>query len=62
MIYATMYVLMNIVNLTMEQLESRALVIVYPLAINSNSSKNVISLTPVNKYPAVVLGPYPVIP
>lgn len=50
------------VSFTIEQLDRRALVIVYPLAINNNRSRNEISLIPVNKLPTVVCGPYPVIP
>lgn len=50
------------VSLTIEQLERRALVMVYPLAINSNNRRNAISLTPVNRPPNVVCGPNPVIP
>lgn len=52
--------LMKTVNLTVVQVLSLALVIVYPLAINSINAKNETSLAPCKTSPNVVCGPSPV--
>lgn len=60
--YVTMYRLTNTVNFIVELLDSLALVIVYPFAINNTKVRNDISLAPINNVPIVVFGPSPVSP
>lgn len=50
---------MKTVILMVETVDRRALVIVYPFAINSISNKKAISLAPVKRPPKIVNGPMP---
>lgn len=50
---------MKTVIFTVEPVDSLARVIVYPFAIRSISSRNVISLAPVKSPPKIVNGPIP---
>lgn len=50
---------MKIVIFTVEPVDKRALVIVYPLAINNINSKKQISPAPVKNPPKAVNGPNP---
>jgi hypothetical protein len=50
---------MKTVILTVEGVESRALVIVYPFAINNIKRRNAISPEPVKSPPNTVKGPKP---
>lgn len=55
-----MYTFMKTVNLTVVQVDSLALVIVYPLAISRRRARNETSLAPIKSPPKVVEGPSPV--
>lgn len=50
---------MNTVILTVEPVDNRALVIVYPFAMSSISNKKAISPAPVKSPPKIVNGPIP---
>ena len=47
------------VILTVDGVDRRAFVMVYPFAINNKSNRNAISLAPVKNPPNIVNGPIP---
>lgn len=50
---------MNTVILTVDLVDNRALVIVYPFAMSNINRRKVISLAPVKRPPKIVNGPIP---
>lgn len=54
-----MYKLIKTVILTVDAVDSRARVIVYPLAISRSSKRKAISLAPWKNPPKIVNGPIP---